>query len=285
MQAQIKKRRNLGKDVQDSGRTTLRIAHNKGKEPAIPNDVDTPADDELSSCSSPSLSLSLTKNAREGSKEKSCKRPSHHPAFSDAVSGESHRASKETDTRQNQPIQALGNSSLLAEGAMPPVLLVGTMPPMPLVHPTFITGPTFYMPTIASIRGPDYMLYSPLGQHILDYEPPREFDIPAFAMFDGSANPYDHMFHYTQAMILNDGNDHLLCKVFSANFRGPALTWFHKLLRNSKTHSVNYEWHSYRSIFVRCGKRGISTPYRLFSSKKKRLFETSQGGSAKPSSR
>ena len=37
------------------------------------------------------------------------------------------------------------------------------------------------------------MLSSPLGQHILDYEPPHEFIIPPFAMYDSSSDPYDHM--------------------------------------------------------------------------------------------
>ena len=67
------------------------------------------------------------------------------------------------------------------------------------------------------------MLSSPLGQHILDYEPPCGFVIPVFTMFDGSANPYDHMLHYNQAMTLNVVNDHLLCKVFPASLRGLAL--------------------------------------------------------------
>ena len=37
------------------------IARDRRKEPIIPDDVDTPADDELSSSSSTSLSLSLAK--------------------------------------------------------------------------------------------------------------------------------------------------------------------------------------------------------------------------------
>ena len=103
------------------------------------------------------------------------------------------------------------------------VLPTGAMSSMPFVHPAFGTGPTFYMPLAVPIRGPDDMLYTPLGQHILDYEPPREFFIPAFAMFDCSTDPYDHVLHYNQAMILNAGNDYLLCKVFPAILRGPAL--------------------------------------------------------------
>ena len=77
------------------------------------------------------------------------------------------------------------------------------------------------------------MLSSPLAQHILDYEPPRGFAIPPFAMYDGSSDPYDHMLYFNQAMILNVGNDRLLCKVFPVSLKGPALAWFHKLPRGS----------------------------------------------------
>ena len=65
------------------------ISHNKGKEPI--DDVDTLADDELSSGSSPSLRLLPVKNTRA----KSRKRTSHRLTFSDAVSGASRRARRE----------------------------------------------------------------------------------------------------------------------------------------------------------------------------------------------
>ena len=61
------------------------------------------------------------------------------------------------------------------------------------------------------------MLSSPLGQHVLNYEPPRGFVILAFTMFDGSNDPYDHILHYNQTMTLNANNDRLLCKVFPAS--------------------------------------------------------------------
>ena len=77
------------------------------------------------------------------------------------------------------------------------------------------------------------MLSSPLGQHILNYEPPRGFVIFPFAMYDESSDPYDHMLHFNQVMILNAGDDRLLCKVFPASLKGPALAWFHKLPRGS----------------------------------------------------
>ena len=109
-------------------------------------------------------------------------------------------------------------------GASQLVLPASMMPPTPFVHPTFSTRLTFYMLPVAFIRRPVDMLYFPLGQHILDYEPPRMFVIPYFATFDGFADPYNHMLHYNQAMILNSGNDRLFCKVFPASFSGACVS-------------------------------------------------------------
>ena len=53
----MEKSRDLGKDVRDDDQAAYPITRNKGKEPIILNDVDTLADDELSSGNSPSLSL------------------------------------------------------------------------------------------------------------------------------------------------------------------------------------------------------------------------------------
>ena len=159
---------------------------------------------------------------------------------------------------QNQLDQAPGKSSVLPIGMMPllfpigmmsPVLPAGMMPPMRLVHPAFCTRLTFYMLPAALIQKPDDMIYSPLGQHILDYEPPRGFVISAFTTFDGSTDPYDHLLHYNQEMILNGYNDRLLCKVFPASLRGLALAWFHKLLCNS-INSFNELWAAFISHYL-----------------------------------
>ena len=104
------------------------------------------------------------------------------------------------------------------------------------------------------------MLSSPQGQHILDYEPPRGFVIPAFATFDDSTDPYDHMLHYNQAMILNADNDRLLCKIFPASLWGPLLAWFHNLPHNS-INSFNELWATFISQYL-CSvrqKRNISS--------------------------
>ena len=65
LQAQIENRHDLGeRDVQDSSQSRHTIAHNKGKEPIILDNVDTLMDDELSSSSSPDLSPA--KRSRSG---------------------------------------------------------------------------------------------------------------------------------------------------------------------------------------------------------------------------
>ena len=86
LQAQIEKSSDLGKDIRDSYHVAQPIARDKGKEPIAPNDVDTPADDELSLGNSPSLSLSSIKNAPESPKTRSYKRLSPHLAFIVVVS-------------------------------------------------------------------------------------------------------------------------------------------------------------------------------------------------------
>ena len=109
------------------------------------------------------------------------------------------------------------------------------------------------------------MLSSPLGQHILSYEPPRGFAILSFDMYDGSSVPYDHMFYFDQVMILSVGNDRLLCKVFPISLKGPALTWFHKLLRGS-INSFNELWAAFVSQYL-CSvwqKGNISSLQRIF---------------------
>ena len=111
---------------------------------------------------------------------------------------------------------------------------IGGLPqPLPSIYTPFGAPPAPQMVFTPAVRGPQDILSTPLGHHILDYNPPRGFSIPPFAMYDGSFDPYDHMLHYNQAMILSAGDDRLLCKLFPASLKGPALAWFHKLPRGS----------------------------------------------------
>ena len=125
-----------------------------------------------------------------------------------------HRVRREFSRERRQSEHALENI---------PAWLGGAAPSLPFGYPAFGDAPVPYMPVPTTVRGPEDMLSSPLGQHILSYEPPHGFAIPSFAMHDGSFDPYDHMLHFNQAMILSAGNDRLLCKVFPASLKGPAL--------------------------------------------------------------
>ena len=109
----------------------------------------------------------------------------------------------------------------------------GLPPPVPSMYPPYWVAPAPQMIVPPAIRGPQDMLSTPLGQPILDYDPPRGFSIPPFTMYAGSFDLYDHMLHYHQAIILNAGDDRLLCKVFPTSLKGSALAWFHKLPRGS----------------------------------------------------
>ena len=107
----------------------------------------------------------------------------------------------------------------------------GIAPSLPFMYPTFGAAPALHMPTSTTVQGTEDMLSSPLGQHILNYELPRGFVIPSLAMYDGSSDPYDHMLHFNQATILNEGDDRLLCKVFPASLVLQTPTEIYKLVQ------------------------------------------------------
>ena len=110
-------------------------------------------------------------------------------------------------------------------------------------------APALHVALYPPVRGPHDMLSSSLGQHILDYELPRGFVIPPFTMYNGCSDPYDQMLHFNQAMILNAENDRLLCKVFPASLKRPALAWFHKLPRGS-LNSFGEVWATFVSQYL-----------------------------------
>ena len=98
--------------------------------------------------------------------------------------------------------------------------------------------------------------------------------MPAFTMFDGSNEPYDHMLHYNKEMTLNASNDHLLCKVFPASLRGPMLAWFHKLPHNSMN-SFNELWTAIISQYL-CSirpKRNISSLQTIIKQEEESILD------------
>ena len=185
------------------------VKQNKGREPIRPDDNDTTTDDELSSGNSPLPDLPPPKKNVEA---ESRKRPPCRSSRS--VSDMPRRVRREFSRERWQSKHAPENI---------PAWLGSAAPLLPFGYPTFGAAPAPYMLALIIVRVPEDMLLSSLGQHILSYEPPRGFVIPLFAMYDGSSDSYDHMLHFNQAMILSAGNDRLLCKVFPAILKGPAL--------------------------------------------------------------
>ena len=190
---------------------------NNGKELVLPDHSDHQADDEFSSDSSP---LPRRSPPLSNAEAKSRKKP--HCQSSRAMSGARHRMRKE-DSRDRL------RSELAPEHI---ATQFGGTPFLPARYPSEAL-PAPHAAPYPPVWGPYDMMSSLLGQHILNYEAPRGFVIPSFAIYDGSSDPYDHMLHFNQAMILNARNDRLLCKVFPASLKGPALAWFHKLPRGS----------------------------------------------------
>ena len=123
-------------------------------------------------------------------------------------------------------------------------------PPSFYLHSTHSGRPPPRMQHFIHMSGDRTKCYLPPWANIFfDYEPPRRFVILSFAMYDGSSDPYDHMSHFNQAMILNVENDQLLYKVFPASLKGPALAWFHKLPRGS-LNSFDELWATFVSQYL-----------------------------------
>ena len=168
-----------GKNTRGHTHPTPPVQPSKGKDPILPCDSDPPKNDELSSGSSSLPHLSPPQN---NVKAESRKRP---PTRSNrSISGICHRTRREVSRDRHH--------SELAPANMP-AQHGGMVPPLPFMYPTFGDAPVLRLVSFTAVRGPEDMLSSPLGQHILSYEPPRSFVILSFSMYDGSSDPYDHM--------------------------------------------------------------------------------------------
>ena len=215
----------------------------KGKDVVAPDDIDLPTDDELSYDNSPLPRRSPSSNAAEARFKK---RPPRQSGGSVSVARRHVRREPSKDQRSPMPAHQYV-----------PDRAGGFPPPVPSMYLPLGAAPAPRMIFSSTVWGPQDMLSTPLRQHILDYDPPRGFSIPPFTMYDGFSYPYDHMLHFKQAMILNTGDDRLLCKVFPASLKGPALAWFHKLPRGS-INTFDEMWAAFVSQYL-CSVRQNGT--------------------------
>ena len=158
------------------------VKQNKGRELIRPDDSDATTNDELSSGSSPLPDLPPPKNNVEA---ESRKRPPRRSSRS--VNDMPSRVRREFSRERRQSEHALESIPTWQRGATPS---------LPFEYPTFGDASAPYMLAPTTVRGPEDMLSSPLGQHILSYEPPCSFVISSFFMYDVSFDPYDHMLHF-----------------------------------------------------------------------------------------
>ena len=140
----------------------------KGKEVAASDDIDLPADDELSSGSSPLPRRSPSPNAAEAQSRKMPPRRSNR-----SISVARHWVLREPSRDQRPQTPAHQYVPDRAEGF--PI-------PVPFMYPPFKAALAPQMIFSSVVRGPQDMLSTLLGQHILEYNPPRGFSIPPFAM-------------------------------------------------------------------------------------------------------
>ena len=159
----IRPETNQAESLQEASQHVPPTRTNKGKEPALPDHNDPSADDELSSGSSPLLYHSPPRSNAEA---ESIKRPPCHS--SPAISGTHRRTLREANKDKSH--------SELAPEHMPN--RVGGMAPrfLPAQYP-YEVPPALNVASYPPVRRPYNMISSPLGQHILDYEPPRGFVI------------------------------------------------------------------------------------------------------------
>ncbi|BFG30141.1 hypothetical protein CerSpe_164150 [Prunus speciosa] len=70
---------------------------------------------------------------------------------------------------------------------------------------------------------------SPFTNDILKAKKPAKFTQPKFKLFEGVADPIEHIYHFQQQMVLENEDEALLCKLFPSSLSGSALTWFRQL--------------------------------------------------------
>ena len=149
-----------GEHIENAGRSSHpapSVKQNKGKEPIRSEDSDITADDELSSDSSPLPDLPPPKNNVEAELRKRPPRRSRR-----SISGMPHQVRREFSRERWNSERASKNI---------PTWLGGAAPSHLFEYPAFEVAPV-YMPVPFVVRGLEDMLSSPLGQHILSYEPP-----------------------------------------------------------------------------------------------------------------
>ena len=82
-------------------------------------------------------------------------------------------------------------------------------------------------------RALDQISRSPFTYRIEGAKLPRRFNQPAFAIYNGRADPVKHVSQFNQKMAIYSQNEALMCKVFPSSLGPMAMRWFNSLKTNS----------------------------------------------------
>ena len=99
-------------------------------------------------------------------------------------------------------------------------------------------------------RALDQLFKSPFTRCIEGATLPRQFQHPAFTLYNGNTNPVEHVSQFNQRMVVHSKNKELMCKVFPSSLGPVAMRWFNGL----KTNSVD----SYRHLTQAFGSHFIT---------------------------
>lgn len=74
---------------------------------------------------------------------------------------------------------------------------------------------------------------SPFSGDILSVKRPDKLLIPVFKLFDGSADPLEHVLYFQQKIEFETEDQQLHCRIFPFSLSGAALSWFKSLFAGS----------------------------------------------------
>ena len=94
---------------------------------------------------------------------------------------------------------------------------------------------------------------SPFTRRIKGVELPRQFNQPAFTMYNGKTNTVEHVSHFNQRMVVHSKDEALMCKVFPSSLGPVAMRWFDSLRADSISFFKELT-QAFGSRFVTCSR-------------------------------
>ena len=82
-------------------------------------------------------------------------------------------------------------------------------------------------------RALDQLSRSPFTRPIKGAVLPRQFQQPAFSIYNSNTDPVEHVSQFNQRMAIHSKDEALMCKVFPSSLGPVAMRWFNGLKANS----------------------------------------------------